>query len=96
MSLAFLRRGFGAQSPLFVWPAEDSAKAGKMSTFVSAISPVESRRYAEFMPTFVYRVEKSRLAKSKSWPKTCLLLSTFHVWAGRVLFGINGLSATDA
>ena len=26
----------------------------------------------------------------------CLLLSTFHVWAGRVFFGINGLSVTDA
>ena len=26
----------------------------------------------------------------------CILLYTFHVWPGPVLFGINGLSATDA
>jgi hypothetical protein len=29
-------------------------------------------------------------------PKKCLLLTTFHVWPGVVLFGINGLTATDA
>jgi hypothetical protein len=26
----------------------------------------------------------------------CPLLHTFHVWLGQVLFGINGLNATDA
>jgi hypothetical protein len=46
-------------------PAEASAKAGKMSTFVSAISSIESRCYAEFMSTFVYPFEKAGLGKSK-------------------------------
>jgi hypothetical protein len=32
---------------------------GKMYTFVSAVLPVESRHYAAFMYTFVYRVEKA-------------------------------------
>jgi hypothetical protein len=36
-----------------------------MSTFVSAISSVESRFYAEFMSTFVYLFEKAGLGKSK-------------------------------
>jgi hypothetical protein len=37
---ARLRQGYGAQPSLFGLPAEASAKAGKMSTFVSAISPI--------------------------------------------------------
>jgi hypothetical protein len=35
-----------------------------MSTFVSAKTPIDSRRYGEFMSTFVYRPEKAALAKS--------------------------------
>jgi hypothetical protein len=35
-----------------------------MSTFVSAISPVESRHYGEFMSTFVYLPENAVPAKS--------------------------------
>jgi hypothetical protein len=61
-----LRQGYGAQSSLFGLPAEASAKAGKMYTFVSAISSVESRYYAEFMPTFVYLPEKVGPPKSRT------------------------------
>jgi hypothetical protein len=43
---------------------EGMADLGKMSTFVSAVLPVESRNYREFMYTFVYPVEKVTLGKS--------------------------------
>jgi hypothetical protein len=41
------------------------SESGKMSTFVSAILSVQSRRYAEFMSTFVYRVEEAARAESR-------------------------------
>jgi hypothetical protein len=79
---------------------ECEAVAGKMSTFVSAISPVESRRYGKFMSTFVYRLEKAVFSKIKHLTSKHvyfrLLLSTFHVGLGVVSFEINGLTATDA
>ena len=46
--IARLRRGFGQ----------------KMSTFVSVKNTVDSMRYADFMSTFVYRVEKAFSGKS--------------------------------
>jgi hypothetical protein len=79
---------------------ECEAVAGKMSTFVPAISPVESRRYGKFMSTFVYRLEKVVFSKIKHLTSKNvyfrLLLSTFHVGLGVVSFEINGLTATDA
>jgi hypothetical protein len=71
-----------------------------MSTFVSAISPVESSCYAEFMSTFVYLLETAVFSKINNLTSKHvyfrLLLSTFHVRRGGVSFEINGLSATDA
>ena len=71
-----------------------------MSTFVSGKKLAESRRYAEFMSTFVYLPEKSVFSKIKYLTSKnvyfCILLTTFHVWHGGVLFEINGLTATDA
>jgi hypothetical protein len=79
---------------------EGIAVLEKMSTFVSAISPVESRHYSEFMSTFVYRLEKAVFSKIKHLTSKHvyfrLLLSTFHVGLGVVSFEINGLTATDA
>ena len=74
--LARLRQGFGAQPSLFGlpafakamagMPAEALAKAGKMSTFVSGKKRVGSKRYAGFMYTFVYLVEKAGRGKSRT------------------------------
>jgi len=45
------------------------------------------------MPTFVYRVEKAGLGKSRDWPKRCLLLSTFAYLSrsARMGFDLNQL-----
>jgi hypothetical protein len=71
-----------------------------MTTFVSAISPVESGCYVEFMSTFVYLLETAVFSKIKHLTSKHvyfrLLLSTFHIGRGGVSFGINGLTATDA
>jgi hypothetical protein len=52
------------------------------------------------MSTFVYLLETALFSKINHLTSKNvylrLLLSTFHVWCGGVLFGINGLSATDA
>ncbi len=65
--------------------ASTSADFEKMSTFVSAISLVESRRYGKFMSTFVYRLEKEVFSKIKHLTSKHvyfrLLLSTFHTGA---------------
>jgi hypothetical protein len=61
-----VRQGYGAQPSLFGLPAEASAKAGKMSTFASGKKAIVSRRYAEFMSTFAYRVEKAGRGKSRT------------------------------
>ena len=52
------------------------------------------------MSTFVYRLEEAVFSKIKHLTSKHvyfgLLLSTFHVGRGVVLFEINGLTATDA
>lgn len=55
-------------------------------------------RYAEFMSTIVYRLEKAVFSKIKHLTSKHvyfrLLLSTFHVRRKVVSFYINGLDAT--
>ena len=62
--------------------ASTFADSEEMYTFVSAISLVESRRYGEFMSTFVYRLAKEVFSKIKHLTSKHvyfrLLLSTFH------------------
>ena len=71
-----------------------------MSTFVSGKNVGGSKRYAEFMSTFVYLPQKAVSSKIKGLTSKnvyfCILLHTVHVWRGGVLFEINGLSATEA
>jgi hypothetical protein len=42
------------------------SESEKMSTFVSAISPVESMQYTKFTSTFAYLLEKAGLGKSRT------------------------------
>ena len=62
---------------------ECDAVSGKMSTFVSGKKRVGSRRYAEFMSTFVYlvRIGLSRKIKELASKNVYfyILLTTFHV-----------------
>ena len=79
---------------------ECDAVSGKMSTFVSGKKLLFLKRYAEFMSTFVYLLEKPISRKINELTSKnvyfCILLTTFHVGRGGVSCEINGLSATDA
>ena len=65
-----------------------TAVSTKMSTFVSVKNLVDSRRYAEFMSTFVYLPRKDVSRKIKGLASKnvyfCILLTTFHVGRGAV------------
>ena len=71
-----------------------------MFTFVSGKNSIDSRRYAEFMSTFVYLPRKAVSSKIKDLGSKnvyfYILLTTFHVWGEGVLCFFNGLTATDA
>ena len=60
---------------------------GKMYTFVSGKKLVDSKRYVEFMYTFVYLPRKDRFSKIKGLAEE---MSTFVYFCIPFMFGVNG------
>ena len=60
---------------------------------------MSSMQYRESVYTFVYLVQKLIMENqglSRKNVNFCILSYTVHIWRRRVLFQINGLSATVA